>query len=95
MNMNSQFNFMYLYMKVMMIGPEIRQDSGVLSTNWLSRGFNQSLSCLLLIQPASVCSPTQFAIKTKFRALKPEGRWASTQGTRCLATGGTKSRGCT
>lgn len=48
---------------------------------------------LLLIQPASACSPTQFAIKTKFRALKPEGRWVSTQGTCCLATvGGTGDR---
>lgn len=52
------------------------------------RGHSRSLGCLLLIQPASACSPTQFAIKTKFRALKPEGRWVSAQGTRCLATGG-------
>lgn len=43
---------------------------------------------LLLIQPTSACSPTQFAIKTKFRALKPEGRWVSSLGTCCLATGG-------
>lgn len=60
-------------------------------TSWrLSRlhGHSRSLSSLLLIQPASTCSPTQFAIKTKFRALKPEGRWVSAQGTCCLATGG-------
>ncbi|CAK6970324.1 uncharacterized protein LOC125891993 isoform X1, partial [Scomber scombrus] len=37
-------------------------------------GRSRSLGCLLLIQPALACSPTQFAIKTKFRALKPEGR---------------------
>lgn len=53
---------------------------------------------LFLIQPASACSPTQFAIKTKFRALKPEGRWVSAQGTCCLATKqprGTESGGWT
>lgn len=61
---------------------------------WLSRlrGHSRSLGCLLLIQPASACSPTQFAIKTKFRALKPEGRWVSAQGTCCLATGGDEVR---
>lgn len=60
-------------------------------TSWrLSRvcGHSRSLGCLLLIQLALVCSPTQFAIKTKFRALKPEGRWVSAQGTCCLATQG-------
>lgn len=50
--------------------------------------WRPSLGCLLLIQPVSVCSPTQFAIKTKFRALKPEGKWVSAQGRCCLATRG-------
>lgn len=55
--------------------------------SWV-HGHSRSLGSLLLIQPASACSPTQFAIKTKFRALKPEGRWVSAQETCCLATGG-------
>lgn len=56
------------------------------------RGHSRSIACLLLILPASNCSPTQFAIKTKFRALKPEGRWVSAQEKCCLATGGRFSR---
>jgi len=51
-------------------------------------GRSQRFDCLLHIQTVSACSPTQFAIKTKFRALKPEGRWVPAQGTCCLATGG-------
>lgn len=43
---------------------------------------------LIFIPPASLDSPTHFAIRTKFGAVKLEGRWVSTQGAGRLATGG-------